>query len=236
MPPFPKAESWFDIRNVSSEAADVYIYDVIGETWEGEGVTAKKLIGELSTLKNRNVTVHINSPGGNVWDGFAIYNALLMHEGEVNVSIEGHAASAASTIAMAGKKIRMSSVSALMIHNPTVAVWGGAAKMRNVADSLDVIKEAILNSYKRAKKTREELSQAMDRETWFSPEDSLEWGLVDEVVEGSAPVNFLTPEIARAFNFSAAKQAQLPRLTPRSLLERRQRLNEALTKYTHTIA
>ena len=88
-----------------------------------------------------------------------------------------------------------------------------------------------MNGYSRSKKTREELAEAMTKETWFTPEMAVEWGLADEIIEGTAPTNYLTPEIAQAFNFSAAPVPQpLSRSTPISLHERRLRLNEILTR------
>lgn len=234
MRPFPKADRWFDIKNVADTSADVFIFDVIGERWDGEGVTAKKLIADISGLKGRALNVHINSPGGSVYDGFAIYNALRAHDADVTTIVEGVAASAASTIAMAGKKIRMSSVSNMMIHDPSVLTWGNATELRKAADSLEAIKESILNSYSRSKKPREELSEAMSKETWFSPQLALEWGLADEIIEGAVPTNYLTPEIAQAFNFQKPVEAPEPisRSTPISVHERMLRLNEILTR-TH---
>jgi ATP-dependent Clp endopeptidase proteolytic subunit ClpP len=228
MRPFPKAERWFDIRNVASASVDIYIFDVIGDTWDGEGVRAKELTAEIRALKGRDITVHINSPGGSVYDGFAIYNALRAHDANVTTMVEGAAFSAASTIAMAGKRIKMSKVSNMMIHDPSSMVWGNAAQMRKEAEALEVIKEAILNGYSRAKKTREELSQAMANETWLSPEQAVEWGLADEIVEGTVPTNYLRSDVVNLLPFKSLPEAakNTVSLTPRSIHERIQRLNE----------
>ena len=134
----------------------------------------------------RNVTVHINSPGGDVMAGAEIYSALREHsmngEGSVTVIITALAASAASIIAMAGDRILMHPVAYMMIHNPWTVAMGDAKELRKTAKTLDVISEGLVSAYEtRTGKDREELKKLLDAETWMSAATCVEEGFADEI-------------------------------------------------------
>lgn len=224
--PFPKASQWFSVKNETEEAADVFIYDVIGESWDGESVSAKDFISRLNGMKRKKLNIRINSPGGSVFDGVAIYNAIANHEAEVTTVVEGLAASIASIIALAGKTVKMAENATYMIHNPWTLAWGDAAAMRKMADSLDVIKDTLVNTYeRRTKKDRKAIADAMDEETWFTAQTAKQWGFVDEVIPGVEARACVTGNTIAALNFAKAPQSlaeePLSATAPRSLRTRR---------------
>ncbi len=185
---------WYSIRNVTDTEAEIYIYDEIGY-W---GVTANDFISDLRDIKSSKIALHINSPGGDVFDGIAIYNAIARHKAEVTVWIDGIAASAASFIAMAGDEVVMSPHSQMMIHEASGLVIGPADDMRKMADLLDKSSDNIAAIYaKRTEGTVPEWRARMKDESWFSDSEAVEAGLADRVdgeEEGTAKV---APELAR---------------------------------------
>ena len=140
----------------------------------------------------KNVTVHINSPGGDVMAGAEIYSALREHslngKGRVKVIITALAASAASVVAMAGDEIQISPVAYMMIHNPWTWAVGDAKELRKAAKTLDVISEGLVNAYeRRTGKTRDELMQLLDGETYMSAQTCVDEGFADGILYGEAP-------------------------------------------------
>jgi HK97 family phage major capsid protein/ATP-dependent Clp endopeptidase proteolytic subunit ClpP len=182
---FSAEKPWGSIKNkAGADSADVYIYNYIGADFWTEGVKAKELVKELAALDVKTINLHINSPGGSVFDGFAIYNALKAHAAQVNTFIDGLAASIASVIALAGDNVYMASNAFFMIHNPTGFATGDADTMRRMADTLDKVKESIMGSYMdRTGKTTEDIAALMDAETWLNAEEAKAGGFVDEVTD-----------------------------------------------------
>ena len=176
--------NWYEIKN-KSEKAEIWIYDFIGEDfWSGGGVTAKNFQKELAEIKASQIDLHINSPGGDVFDGIAIYNLLKQHAATVTTYIDGLAASIASVIALSGDKIYMAENALFMIHNPWGSICGEAADMRKFADQLDMVRGAISKSYAaKTGKEESEINSLMDAETWMDADDAVEAGFVDEVTE-----------------------------------------------------
>lgn len=171
---------------VKDTTAELLIYDVIGEDFFGDGVSAKGVVQQLKGMPDtvETVLVRINSPGGDVFDGVAIMNALLGFKGTVNVQIDGLCASAASVIAMAGKTISMAESSMLMVHNPWVMSIGDANDMRATADLLDKIRMGtMLPAYARSGMTAEQITAVMDAETWYTAAEAKEAGWVDAILE-----------------------------------------------------
>lgn len=170
------------IRAVRKNEAEILIHEAIGQNWFGDGMTSKKFREQLKDLGDVDViTVRINSPGGAVNDGIAIYNALRNHGARINVVVEGYAASIASIIAMAGDHISMAAGSLMMIHSPWTIAMGNAKDMRKTADVLQKHEEALLDIYvKRSGGERDELRQLLQAETWFTGEEAVEQGLADE--------------------------------------------------------
>lgn len=161
-------------------AATVWLYDEIGP-W---GVTAKMFADELKAAGNiQRINVQINSPGGDVFDGLAIYNALVKHAATVDVEIDGYAASIASIIAMAGDTIRIADNAMMMIHNPWTIAMGEASDFRKTADTLDQVRDQLIKTYaKRTGQSAEALGQMMDAETWLESGPAVEQGFADEVL------------------------------------------------------
>ncbi len=155
---------------------------------------------ELEKYSGKNIDVWIDSWGGDVTAAAGIYNALKEHKGTVNVKIDGKAVSAASVIAMAGDNIQMSPVGFMMIHNPWTNVSGEAKDMRKVADTLDVIKDTIMNAYQlKTGKSRDEISKMMDDETYMSAQTAKNEGFINEIlyVDDKQSTN-----IENSFNFN----------------------------------
>ena len=137
-----------------------------------------------TTQKTKPVTVHINSPGGSIFDGLAIYNMLKNHQGSVTVQIDGLAASMASIIAMAGDEIVIPENAMMMIHNPWGGVAGDADEMRGYADLLDKCRDSMVSIYaERTKLPDAIIVQAMNDTTWYSGKEAVEMGFADKLAE-----------------------------------------------------
>lgn len=175
---------WYQIEN-KADRAEIWIYDEIGEDfWTGGGVTAKRFQKELSDLKASQIDLHINSPGGNVFDGITIYNLLRAFPATVTTYIDGLAASIASVIALAGDQVIMAQNALFMIHNPSGMVYGNASDLRATADVLDKISDSMVATYL-SKTTIEEseIIKMMDAETWMNADEAIAAGFVDSVSE-----------------------------------------------------
>ncbi len=172
--------SWYAVKNVKDTSAEISLFDEIGLF----GVTAKTFTNELKGLGKRRITLRIHSPGGEIFEGNAIYNALRRYPGGVDVAIDGLAASMASVIAMVGSKRQMAENAIFMIHNPWTMAEGEASEMRKSADLLDSLKENIISAYAgRTGMERKKLASMMDEETWMTAKEALEYGFVTEITE-----------------------------------------------------
>jgi ATP-dependent Clp protease protease subunit len=173
---------WNWVRN-SDEERTLYLNGPIAEeTWWGDEVTPKLFKGELLSGSG-NVTVWINSPGGDVFAASQIYNMLMDYTGQVTVKIDGLAASSASVIAMAGGEVYMSPVSMLMIHNPSTIAIGDSEEMLRAKALLDEVKESIINAYElKSGLSRVRLSHLMDAETWMNTKKAVELGFADKIM------------------------------------------------------
>ena len=178
------------VYNRESESAGgddntISIMDEIGSSFWSEGVTAKRIKGALRKIGNDNpVTVNINSPGGDVFEGLAIYNLLNNHGGHVTVNVIGLAASAAADIAMAGDTINIGRAAFMMIHNTWTVAWGDQHALRETADWL-VNFDAVLADIFHARTgiAKAELTKMLDAETWLSGEAAIEQGFADGLLE-----------------------------------------------------
>lgn len=183
-----------DVRAATEEEPDssISILDVIGQDWWGEGVTAKRISAALRQIGKRDVVVNINSPGGDFFEGLAIYNALREHPAKVTVKILGLAASAASVIAMAGDEVLIGRAGFLMIHNTWVVAAGDRHALRDVADWLEPFDLASVDIYAaRSGLDAKKLGQMLDRETWIGGQAAVDQGFADgllsaDQVEASA--------------------------------------------------
>ena len=168
------------VNKASPEEASVYIYDEVSYF----GVNAEEFIKDLNDIKAKTIHIRLNSPGGSVFDGTAIFNAIKQHKSKTITHIDGLAASISSVIALASDEIRMAENAFLMIHDPWSIVIGNADVMREEADLLDKISGTIAKTYvAKTGKDEEEIKELMNAETWLSAEEASEMGFVDVVDE-----------------------------------------------------
>jgi ATP-dependent Clp endopeptidase proteolytic subunit ClpP len=189
---------WYSIENKSQAEAEVCIYDEIG-FW---GVTAADFIKDFSAIKAGAITLRVNSPGGDVYDGIAIYNAISRHPASVTAYVDGIAASAASFLLMAADDVVMSPHSQLMIHEASGLVMGNAEDMHQMADVLDKVSDNIAGIYaEKAGGTTEEWRGRMKAETWLSDSESVALGLADRM-EGQQAVHNTQEQEPKAIDWS----------------------------------
>lgn len=180
---------------------EIYIYESIGEGWFG-GITAKAFADTLRDIgKVDGLDIYVNSPGGNVFDGIAIYNQIKRFNGEKIIHVDGIAASIASVIAMAGDEVRVADNGMMMIHDPWGFAMGTSDEMRKSADALDKIKDTILDTYvARTKGDRDEIEKWMKSETWMNADECIERGFADKKTEEKNIENMAFPLLAKFKN------------------------------------
>ena len=163
---------------------EINIFDVIGRDYWGDGgITAASIQSRLDQIGDGDVRVNINSPGGDMFEGLAIYNLLRAHTGAVTVRVLGLAASAASVIAMAGSNIEIAKAGFLMIHNAWVLVAGNRHDLRTVADTLEPFDTVMAGIYAdRSGATPADIAAKMDAETWIGGQDAIDMGLADALL------------------------------------------------------
>lgn len=177
---------WFRIQNKAGADPEIFIYDEIGYF----GDTAKGFVDQLNAIDSPKLTLHVNSPGGDIFDGLAIYQALKAHKAEVTVVVDGLAASIASVIAQAGDKVVMAPKASMMIHDGWSMAVGNAAEMRKLADLLDKQSDVIASVYAdRSGQTADFWRNQMADETWYTADEAVAAGLADEVEGKAAPAD-----------------------------------------------
>lgn len=185
--PSPRAEEpgrrFFCRSNTKTSTASLHIYDAVGPYYDG--VSSKAVAKALDEVRDaKTLNVFINSPGGDVFEGVAIYNQLLRFSGDVNVHVDGLAASIASVIAMAGKTISMAANAQMMIHDPWTVAIGDAREMRAAAEMLDKTRGTLIETY--AKRTRgdaKKIDQWMADETWMTAAEAKARGFADAITD-----------------------------------------------------
>ena len=171
--------NWVDGEEERTLYFDGYIAQ---DSWFDDDITPKKFKAEL-TSGTGDISVWLNSPGGDVFAASQIYTMLKEYEGKVTVKIDGIAASAASVIAMAGDEVCMSPVGFIMVHNPAAMIFGEAADLQSAIKMLNEVKESIINAYEqRTGLPRSKISSMMDAETWFSAQKAVELGFADTIL------------------------------------------------------
>lgn len=175
---------WYRIEaKDADDTAEIIIYDVIGWPYND----AFDLVRSLGSIKAKNITVRINSPGGDVFDGVAIFNALKDHDARVTTKIEGLAASMASIVALAGDEVQAHKNAMYMIHDPWVLAAGNQYDLREIADILGKIGVNMLDIYyDKSNIGKRELKAMMKEETWFTAAEAKDRGLVDTVLDSGA--------------------------------------------------
>jgi len=190
--PTPK---FYALEQTGNNETTVTLYDEIGAF----GAGSKEFLADLGKLSGQHIHLRINSPGGSVVEGTAIYNALRRHEGGLTVHIDAMAASMASVIAMAGSPVFMADNALLMIHNPWTVSMGESKDLRKEADLLDKLKVNLRNAYvRKTGMDAEEIAKMMDEETWLDAVEAVALGFADAIEEGVAAAATATPEMLRA--------------------------------------
>lgn len=216
-----KRKFWSWIRNEAdgekgvSESRTLFLNgEISDETWFGDEVTPKLSKSELES-GDGDITVWINSPGGDVFAAAQIYNMLMDYPHNVTVKIDGLAASAASVIAMAGTEVLMSPVAMMMIHNPATVAIGDAGEMKKAIDMLAEVKESIMNAYEiKTGLSRPRISHLMDAESWFNATKAVELGFADGILfDTQEPEKDEEPE-AFLFSRMAVTNSMLSKLIP----------------------
>ena len=218
-----KQTSKFSLKMAAASVAELIIYEEISDWW---GISARSISNQLKELRDihgdiNTIRIRINSPGGDVFEGIAIYNLLKQDSAFVEVFVDGMAASIASIIAMAGDRIVIGESAAFMIHNPWTSAWGEAEDLRQAADLLDQVKSSLMTTYqRRTGLSEEELITLMDAQTWYFGQEAVDVGLADEVFEAPAMAASLNhqgkqrlkniPEKAQAFFQKESVQPENP--------------------------
>lgn len=220
----------FDRWNPAIKASDendntIGIYDPIGyDYWDDSGVTAKRISAALRSLDGADVVVNINSPGGDVFEGLAIYNLLREYKGHVTVRVLGVAASAASFIAMAADEIQIARAGFFMIHNAWTGLWGNRNDLRETADFLEQIDFTIADIYHvRSGLSMDELKADMDKERWINGRDAIDSGFADAFLPSDVVVedtkNFTKEKVAAHKADILLAKAGMSRSSRRELIQ-----------------
>ena len=236
--------NWKNQAQTETAPAERTLYlngTIAEESWFDDDVTPQLFKDELNSGSG-DITVWINSPGGDCVAAAQIYNMLMDYKGNVTVKIDGIAASAASVIAMAGTKVLVSPVSMLMIHNPMTAAFGNSDEMQKAIEMLGSVKDSIINAYEiKTGLSRAKLGHLMDAETWMDANKAVELGFADEIMQRSPETeNVAAPTVSMLYSKAnvvnslmekiAAKCAidpkpAVPERTGRSVDELRAKLN-----------
>lgn len=205
----------FSVKARGKAEADILIYEDVGESWFG-GVSAKQFAADIKGLGAvETINVRLNSYGGDVFDGLAIYRQLVEHPARVVAHVDGIAASIASIIAMAGNEIRIAEAGFLMIHDAWGVAIGNAADMREVADRLETVTGSLTDVYvARTKQDRGAIRDWMQAETWFTAAEAVEHGFADSMVENMRAAARLDPARHKFRNPPAALAAPASPVRP----------------------
>lgn len=212
-----KRKFWNWVKNETNEERTLVLNgEISDETWYGDEVTPEQFKKELNSGSG-NITVWINSPGGDVFAAAQIYNMLMEYKGDVTVKVDALAASAASVIAMAGTTVLMSPVGMMMIHNPMTIAIGDSKEMQKAVGMLDEVKESIMNAYEiKTGLSRTRISHLMDAESWFNAGKAVELGFADGVLTDIQAVNNMGNGTVESMMFSrtAVTNSLLSKLIP----------------------
>ncbi|MCS4486379.1 head maturation protease, ClpP-related [Staphylococcus americanisciuri] len=196
-------QTYFQMNKKVNSKGEIYIYgDIVSYEWGDRDVSAVKFKESLDALGDvSEIDVHINSAGGNVFEGHAIYNMLRMHKAKVNIYVDALAASIASVIAMSGDTIFMHKNSLLMIHNSWIYTMGNAKELRETADLLDKTDKASNVAYldKAQNLSEEALNEMLEAETWLTADEALKMGFIDEVLGANEVAASISKEQYKLF-------------------------------------
>jgi ATP-dependent protease ClpP protease subunit len=199
------ARQWYALSQADNGEAELSIYDEIG----AYGIGARQFIDDLKSVKGQHLHLRINSPGGSVTEGTAIFNALRRHEGGLTVHIDALAASMASVVAMAGAPTYIADNALIMVHNPWTITMGDADELRRTAGVLDKMRAALVRAYtSKTGLNPEEVVTLMDDETWLDATEAVALGFADAIEDGVAAAASLKPADLRA-RFDTWRQAKM---------------------------
>ncbi|MEK3995639.1 head maturation protease, ClpP-related [Psychrobacillus sp. FSL K6-2365] len=179
----PKINKKFEaVTNVATSTTEIIVYGDIGDSWWGDSISASDIDRALKDVKTDNITVRINSPGGNAFDGITIYNRLKDHSAKVKVIVDGWACSAASIIAMSADELVMNTGSMLMIHQASIGIYGNKDELEKEAELLGKLDSNLVDIYMtKALVDRKEIEQMVKNETWFTAEEAIAIGFATSV-------------------------------------------------------
>ena len=175
---------WNMSKNETANSAELTLYGTIGSEEYWDDISDKKFKKDIEDLGDvSNIKLYINSPGGSVSAATAIYNTLKNHKANIEIYIDGFAASAATIISCAGDKVYMPNNAIFMIHNPWTYTWGDSKELNKTADTLEKYKDTIINTYvNKTGQNKEILSQLMDDESYLTAAEAKEYGFIDEIL------------------------------------------------------
>ncbi|MFV0576041.1 MAG: ClpP-like prohead protease/major capsid protein fusion protein [Vibrio sp.] len=204
--------NWYSIKASGSQGAEICIYDEIG----GWGISARQFANDLKALGDvRHITLRIHSPGGDVFEGMAIYNLLDQHPAQITVKIDGLAASMASVVAMVGDEVQIPENAMIMIHKPWGIQGGNSNDMRRYADLLDKLESTLLSAYtKKTGKDTDEISAMLEDETWLNGHEAVEAGFADTLIAPLEAAACLTSNRLKEFEKMPKSMKSL--MTPRA--------------------
>ena len=206
----------------------LFLHGTIAEdSWFDDDVTPQLFKEELVSGSG-DITVWINSPGGDCVAAAQIYNMLREYEGNVTVKIDGIAASAASVIAMAGDKVLMSPVSMMMIHNPMTIAFGDSGEMQKAIDMLKSVKDSIINAYEiKTGLSRRKLAHLMDAETWMDAGKAVELGFADEIIKRNGAVEDLEiPQVAMLYSKAAVVNSLMDKIAEKCRIQQKETIED----------
>jgi ATP-dependent protease ClpP protease subunit len=193
---------------VSNSTLELLVYDEIGENfWTGGGVTAQSVADAIAKAGSFDrISVRVNSPGGDCFEGVAIYNLLRAQGKPIDVSVDGLAASAASIIAMSGGTVSVGVGAMIMIHNAATFAYGDAAALHKIADTLDKISQTVGDIYvAKTKQSAAEIKTLMDAETWMSAQDAIDKGFADKILNQDEESSTQARALLKSFNLRHCK-------------------------------
>ena len=207
--------NWKTVQNNNDKPPENILFlngTIAEESWFDDEVTPQIFKEEL-IKHSGDITVWINSPGGDCIAAAQIYNLLMEHKGNVKVKIDGIAASAASVVAMAGTEVIMSPVSMLMIHNPMTIAYGSTSEMQRAIDMLSEVKESIINAYEiKTGLSRNKISKLMDSETWMDARKAVELGFADSILKRDEIQDIEIPNVSMLYQEATVQNSMMNKI------------------------
>lgn len=198
---------------VNEKESKIYFYDVVGADFFG-GITDGDFKKGLDSLGGKDVQIHVNSPGGDVWTGLAIYNLIKAYPGKTTVIVDALAASAASYFPMAADEILMHENSLMMIHAPMSFAFGNSVQMMEMAEVLDKHADAMSKAYEsRSGKSAEEITEIFNKEVWYTASETVDNGFADSVIDGESDYEVQINN--KVFNFKHAPSEMVSASVPK---------------------